>query len=65
MQPAATLYRYTGDRQTEDRFKNALCTAVMNNKYRCIRGRNGNMLVRFDSGRIVVVPARRLRKFAL
>jgi hypothetical protein len=50
-----TTYTYLGQR----------CTAVTrtaNGKSVCIRGRNANMLVRFDDGRLAVVAARRLRK---
>lgn len=53
-------YRYLGDRLTEDR--GFLCAAVRNKHGKCIRGRNGNMLVVKANGERVVVLARLLRK---
>lgn len=55
-------YKYQGDRFTDARFKNQTCEAVKNNRGKCIRGRNGNMLVKFESGELCVVIARLLRK---
>ena len=55
-------YIYTGDRHTCPIYKGRECKAVrraVDNK--CIRGRNGNMLVSFE-GVAVVVVARLLRK---
>ncbi len=54
-------YVYIGDRQTDLSFKNLECEAVLNDKGKCVRGKNGNMLVSFK-GREVVVMARLLRK---
>ena len=54
-------YRYLGDRITENRFKGAECVAVLNDKGKCIRGKNSNMLVSFDGVKVVVL-ARLLRK---
>jgi hypothetical protein len=56
-------YAYLGDRLTDSKYKNNVCVAVTNAKGKCIRGRNGNMLVSFE-GTYVVVPARRLRRMA-
>lgn len=54
-------YIYLGDRNTDPRYKGQPCDAVRRNN-KCIRGRNGNMLVRFYDGRQVTVVARLLRK---
>lgn len=59
-QPAAE-YTYLGDRNTDPALKGQPCTAVRRGG-KCIRGRNGNMLVRFGDGRMVNVVARLLRK---
>lgn len=48
-------YTYNGDR-----LKKQPCRAVRDVK--CIRGKNGNMLVRFSSGETQVVIGRQLRK---
>jgi hypothetical protein len=39
-----------------------MCSAVRNEKDKCIRGKNSNMLVKFENGEKVVVLARQLRK---
>ena len=54
-------YIYRGDKFTSNEFKNKECIAVLRSDGKCIRGRNGNMLVSF-SGIKVVVPARQLRR---
>ena len=54
-------YTYLGDRNTDPVYKGQLCAAVRR-KGKCIRGKNGNMLVRFADGRTVNVVARLLRK---
>lgn len=59
-QPSAE-YIYLGDRHTDPAYKGQPCAAVRRNG-KCIRGRNGNMLVRFSDGRVVNVVARLLRK---
>lgn len=56
-----TEYIYLGDRNTDPRYKKQRCEAVRRNG-KCIRGKNGNMLVRFEDGRMVNVVARLLRK---
>jgi hypothetical protein len=56
-----TAYVYRGDRMTDNALVGARCEAVRSADGRCIRGRNGNMLVRFGD-RFVVVLARHLRK---
>jgi hypothetical protein len=54
-------YIYLGDRNTGDDLKKMSCSAVRS-KGKCIRGKNGNMLVRFANGKEHVVVARLLRK---
>lgn len=55
-------YRYLGDRWTRADLKGAHCDAVRRPDGKCIRGRNGSMLVRFQSGDDAVVIGRLLRK---
>jgi hypothetical protein len=55
-------YLYLGDRLTDAKLKGQKCEAVRNQKGKCIRGRNGSMLVRFEDGSTHVVLGRRLRK---
>ena len=59
----ARTYTCRGDRITDERFKNKICIALLRPDGKCIRGRNGNMLVAFD-GVPVVVLARQLRRSA-
>ena len=54
-------YRYIGDRMTRIELKGAECSAVRNSRCKCIRGKNGNMLVSFGNKKCVVI-ARLLRK---
>jgi hypothetical protein len=54
-------YVYLGDRWTDPRFVSAECVAVLNERGKCICGRNASMLVTF-AGQPVVVLRRRLRK---
>lgn len=54
-------YKYLGDRFTDPKFKGAKCRAIRTIDGKCLRGKNGNMLVSFD-GTPVVVIARLLRK---
>lgn len=53
-------YKYIGDRFTLPEIKRAGCNAVRRNG-KCVRGKNGNMLVEFDGIKTVVI-ARLLRK---
>jgi hypothetical protein len=57
-------YTYRGDKLTDPTLKGARCTAVRRADGKCIRGSNGNMLVRFNDGRITNVLGRQLRKSA-
>lgn len=54
-------YIYLGDRNTDNALKGKQCAAVISSFGKCIRGRNGNMLVSFN-GIKTVVPGRQLRK---
>ena len=55
-------YTYLGDRVTDPTLKGQLCRAVLRDDGKCIRGKNGSMLVLFDSGRVANVIGRLLRK---
>lgn len=56
-------YTYYGDKLARTgEFTGMQCMAVRNYSGKCIRGKNGNMLVAFSDGRKVVVLARQLRK---
>lgn len=57
----AAEYTYRGDRFTDNSMKGKECSAVRRPDGKCIRGKNGNMLVTF-SGVKTVVLARQLRK---
>lgn len=54
-------YIYRGDKLTDPTLKERSCTAVLAETGKCIRGGNGNILVRFDTGELVVVVGRRLK----
>jgi hypothetical protein len=54
-------YYYLGDRQTSAEWKGAPCRAVRRQDGKCIRGKNGSMLVEFEFGKSVVM-GRLLRK---
>lgn len=66
------IYRYRGDKWTDPQLKGMNCWAVkvpakphqMDSRDRCVRGRNGNMLVVDSTGRRHVVVGRQLRKDA-
>lgn len=55
-------YMYLGDRSTDPKYKGQPCNAVRRPDGKCIRGRNGNMLVEFEDGLKSVIVARLLRK---
>ena len=55
-------YRYIGDRLTDPALKGAHCDAVRRPNGKCIRGKNGTMLVEFESGRKAIIIGRLLRK---
>jgi hypothetical protein len=54
-------YIYLGDRNTELSLKGKACSAVRRPDGKCIRGKNGSMLVTFGETKMVVV-GRLLRK---
>lgn len=56
-------YTYRGDKFTDPGLKGKECYGALNERKKCIRGRNANMLVWFpESQKYVVVLARQLRK---
>jgi hypothetical protein len=55
------MYRYLGDKNTDLNLKGQICAAIRKNG-KCVRGKNGNMLVKFNNGEEHVVIARLLRK---
>lgn len=61
------IYLYRGDRYTDEKYKLQPCLPVLSSAGKCIRGRNGNMLVSFQSGSCIVLARqlRRLDKLAL
>jgi len=54
-------YVYLGDRNTSAHLKKANCNAVRRNG-KCIRGRNGSIMVIFEDGKAQVIVGRLLRK---
>jgi hypothetical protein len=55
-------YIYRGDKLTDEKYKDKECSAVRRPDGKCIRGRNGSMLVVFSSGEKVNIIGRRLKK---
>ena len=55
------IYLYRGDKYTDEKYKLQPCYPVLSSAGKCIRGRNGNMLVSFASGTVVIL-ARQLRR---
>lgn len=43
-------YKYLGDKFTAPELKGRICNSVINFRGKCIRGRNGSMLVDYDVG---------------
>lgn len=54
-------YIYLGDRNTDVALRRQACSAVRR-AGKCIRGKNGSMLVQFEDGTKRVVVGRLLRK---
>jgi hypothetical protein len=54
-------YTYLGDRNTDPLLKKGKCKAVRR-KGKCIRGKNGSMLVEFEDKKMHVIVGRLLRK---
>lgn len=61
------IYLYRGDRYTDSRYRLQPCYPALSNTGKCIRGKNGNMLVSFQPGTVVILARqlRRLDKLAL
>lgn len=56
-------YIYKGDKYAKTgQYAGKLCSAIRRADGKCIRGKKGTMLVRFDDGTAVVVIAKWLRK---
>lgn len=55
------IYLYRGDKMTSPELKMQPCIPVFKSNGKCIRGKNSNMLVSFESGTKVVL-ARQLRR---
>ena len=55
------IYIYRGDRYTDVQYKMKACQPVLTSTGKCIRGKNGNMLVSFQSASCNVL-ARQLRR---
>lgn len=54
-------YTYRGDRLTTAALRGLLCDPVRRADGKCVRGKNGNMLVEDAQGRRCVVLGRQLR----
>lgn len=57
-----STHYYRGDRWTAEELRGVFCTLPKRKDGKCIRGRNGNILVQLEDGRRVVVAGRQLRK---
>lgn len=55
-------YIYLGDRWTCPELRGVICRAVLRPDGKCIRGKNGNMLVEMANGERHNVVGKRLRK---
>jgi len=55
-------YTYCGDHLTAPALRGMPCSAVRRADGKCVRGKNGNMLVIDSDGRKIVVLGRQLRK---
>ena len=50
-------YIYLGDRNTDTRLRKRTCRAIRING-KCLRGKNGSMMVKFDDGTTAVIIGR-------
>lgn len=48
-------YTYLGDRHTDEDLRGQTCEAVKRKDGKCIRGKNGNMLVQYQGKKTVVL----------
>jgi hypothetical protein len=55
-------YIYLGDRHTDPVLKRTPCAAIRRPDGKCIRGKNGAMIVSFADGRKSVIVGRLLRR---
>ena len=55
-------YIYLGDRNTDPSLKKVHCRAVRRTNGKCIRGKNGSMMVEMEDGKRCVVVGRLLRR---
>jgi hypothetical protein len=55
------LYKYHGDKLTDQKHKGKVCTLPKRANGKCFRGKNGNMLADFN-GELVNIIGRCLRK---
>lgn len=55
-------YIYRGDKFTDPQLKGKMCSAVRRHDGKCIRGRNGSILIQWEDGKTAVVIGRQLRK---
>jgi hypothetical protein len=55
-------YVYLGDRNTDPVWKRKSCSAIRRPDGKCIRGKNGAMMVAFEDGRKSVIVGRLLRR---
>ena len=54
-------YIYLGDKITDHSLKGKDCNAIRRDNGKCIRGRNGSMLVEFEGVKVNII-GKRLRK---
>jgi len=54
-------YIYLGDKNTDQNLRRQACSAVRRSG-KCIRGKNGSMLVLFEDGKERIIVGRLLRK---
>jgi len=54
-------YIYLGDRITDPNLRKARCRAIRHDG-KCLRGKNGSMMVEFEDGRTAIIIGRLLRK---
>lgn len=54
-------YIYLGTKMTDERYKNKPCEAIISSDNKCICGKNGTMLVKFNDQAVNIIR-RRLRK---
>jgi hypothetical protein len=52
---SAAEYVYRGDRQTSESLRGEMCSAVRRHDGKCVRGKNGSMLVSFAGKRTIIV----------